>query len=85
VFTRTPGDKFNKEYAYNVRYNYGQEGKRQDWSEWNCVKIISQVGGFDDHVIVTSATHGRTCRRALQDRSHQPWLQCRCMLLGLVL
>lgn len=44
VSTRTPGDKFNKEYAYNIRYNYGQEGKRQDWSEWNCVKIISQVG-----------------------------------------
>ncbi|WIA35479.1 hypothetical protein OEZ86_003910 [Tetradesmus obliquus] len=43
---RTPGDKFNKEYAYNVRYNYGQEGKRQDWSEWSCVKIINQeVGG----------------------------------------
>jgi DNA primase large subunit len=40
---RTPGDKFNKEYAYNVRYNYGQEGKRQDWSEWSCVKIINQV------------------------------------------
>ncbi|KAF6264179.1 eukaryotic and archaeal DNA primase, large subunit-domain-containing protein [Scenedesmus sp. NREL 46B-D3] len=43
---RTAGDKFNKEYAYNVRYNYGQEGKRQDWSEWSCVKVISQeVGG----------------------------------------
>jgi DNA primase large subunit len=40
---RTAGDKFNKEYAYNVRYNYGQEGKRQDWSEWSCVKIINQV------------------------------------------
>ncbi len=40
---RTSGDKFNKEYAYNVRYNYGQEGKRQDWSEWSCVKIINQV------------------------------------------
>lgn len=76
--TRTPGDKFNKEYAYNIRYNYGQEGKRQDWSEWNCVKIISQVGGHDN-MVATRASHWQPCRRALQDSIHQPCL--RCMLL----
>eukprot|EP00877_Chromochloris_zofingiensis_P006868 jgi/Chrzof1/2434/Cz11g15130.t1 len=42
---RTPTDKFNREYAYNVRYAYGQEGNRKDWSEWGCVKIISTEVG----------------------------------------
>lgn len=37
---RTPGDKFQKEYAYTLRYNYGREGKRTDWSEWSCVRVI---------------------------------------------
>jgi DNA primase large subunit len=37
---RTPADKFQKEYAYTLRYNYGREGKRTDWSEWSCVRII---------------------------------------------
>jgi predicted nucleic acid-binding Zn ribbon protein len=49
---RTAGDKFNKEYAYNVRYNYGQEGKRQDWSEWSCVKIINQVRQRDRNMLL---------------------------------
>jgi len=44
-FTKTmPADKFNKEYAYGVRYNYGLEGKRQDWSAHSCSKIISAPG-----------------------------------------
>lgn len=24
-------DRFNKEYAYNVRHSYGKEGKRADY------------------------------------------------------
>ncbi|KAI8468231.1 MAG: eukaryotic and archaeal DNA primase, large subunit-domain-containing protein [Monoraphidium minutum] len=42
---RTPADKFNREYAYNIRYNYAQEGKRADWGEWSCVRMIQRDAG----------------------------------------
>jgi DNA primase large subunit len=41
---KMPGDKFMKEYAYNIRYNYGLEGKRQEWSGLGCLKIIKSDG-----------------------------------------
>jgi DNA primase large subunit len=34
-------DKFEKNYAYNIRHMYGQEGKRNDYKPWNCNKVIN--------------------------------------------
>ena len=38
---KTPIDKFEKEYAYNIRHSYGLEGKRQSYNPFNCEKIIN--------------------------------------------
>ncbi|KZV86564.1 DNA primase, large subunit, partial [Exidia glandulosa HHB12029] len=34
-------DDFNKEYKYNIRHSYGQEGKRADYPPMNCARIIT--------------------------------------------
>ena len=43
-------DKFEKQYAYNIRHIYGKEGKRQDKMAYNCIKIITtNQPGLGDH------------------------------------
>lgn len=38
-------DKFDKEYTYGIRYNYGKEGKKVNWAPWNCMRIIMESVG----------------------------------------
>lgn len=50
-FAKSVGaDKFNKQYAYNVRHTYGKEGKRTNYSPYSCINIITKNSpGPGDH------------------------------------
>ncbi|KOB78154.1 DNA primase large subunit [Operophtera brumata] len=41
-------DKFEKSYAYNVRYNYAKEGSKKNYSPFTCLRIINETVGPGD-------------------------------------
>ncbi|GAB6033482.1 DNA primase large subunit [Chamberlinius hualienensis] len=46
------GDKFDKQYAYNLRHSYGKEGKRANYTPYSCMKVINglpAIGPADHH------------------------------------
>ena len=76
-FTAITADQFQKEYSYNIRYNYGKEGKRKSRDPYSCAAIIhgnapSQSGDhhgcpykhYDDDHLANLLQHGLS----LQDR-----------------
>ena len=44
-------EDFMKRFAYNIRHNYGKEGRRKDYSPYNCTRIImgNPPGSGDFH------------------------------------
>ena len=67
---RTPADKFEKEYAYNIRHNYGKEGKRQNYTAYSCMKIIqSQPASTDHHGCPFRHSKQEDVRRMLASRN----------------
>lgn len=48
-FTKTmEPDKFDKSYAYGIRYNYGKEGQRKSWNPHSCMKVINAPSSSQD-------------------------------------
>jgi DNA primase large subunit len=42
-------ERFDKDYAYNIRHVYGAEGKRQETSGFGCAKIIQSAVGQGEY------------------------------------
>ena len=93
---KTDGDKFEKQYAYNIRHMYGREGKKNDYRPWNCTKVLASVvpgqGEFHGcpfknmdelHLqeLVRSYGVDSTAEREVMDKHKQKLYQVACLKL----
>jgi len=60
-------DKFEKEYAYGLRYNYGKEGKKKNWQPYDCMRIIMEtVGAGENHGCPFRHNETKTIRQRIE-------------------
>ncbi|KRX53612.1 DNA primase large subunit [Trichinella sp. T9] len=65
-------EKFQRQYAYSIRHNYGEEGKRADYAAYSCLKIImNNPPGIGDF-------HGSRCPFKHCDAEHLQQLLKNC-------
>jgi DNA primase large subunit len=60
------GDKFDKEYSYNIRHSYGKEGKRSDYIPYSCDKIQNRLAAAN-----TGEYHGCPFKTFSEDKLRQ--------------
>jgi len=42
-------DKFDRQYAYNIRHYYGKEGQRKALNAYSCTKVMAERPGAGEH------------------------------------